>query len=108
MLGSGAEVQAVGGSGLSLQWGIVQSDDATALPVSFRVLDEGRPATGAEIVIRGVIASDGVELARGMTDSTGAVTLAVPLTEEVLVRGAVMVQARHQGKSATRKLRGKR
>jgi hypothetical protein len=34
--------------------------------------------------------------------------LQIPLTEEVMTRGAVMVQATHQGKSATRKFRVKR
>jgi hypothetical protein len=59
-------------------------------------------------VVRGVIASDGLELARGVADDAGKVELSIPLTEEVLARGAVMVQAMHQGKSATRKFRLKR
>ena len=76
--------------------------------MSFRVLDSGQAATGAEVVVRGVIASDGLELARGMADNAGAVELSIPLTEEVLTRGAVMVQATRQGKSVTRKFRVKR
>jgi hypothetical protein len=55
-----------------------------------------------------VIASDGLELARGTADATGAVALSIPLTEDVLNRGAVMVQATREGKSVTRKLRVKR
>jgi hypothetical protein len=105
---SGAEVQDVGGSGLSLQWAMLQAGDAAGLPISFRVSDRGQPATGAEVVVREVIASDGSELARGVVDQTGAVELLLPLTQEVLARGAVMVQAMHQGKSATRKMRLKR
>jgi hypothetical protein len=108
VLGGGNEVQDVGGSGLSLQWTTAAAGDAAALPVSFRVLDSGQAATGAEVVVRGVIASDGLELARGAADNAGGVELAIPLTEEVLARGAVMVQATHQGKSVTRKLRVKR
>jgi hypothetical protein len=104
---SGPEVQDVGGSGLSLQWSM-QVSDAAGLPISFRVLDSGQPATGAEVVVREVVSSDGQELARGTVDQTGVVELLVPLTEEVLARGAVMVQATQQGKSATRKLRLKR
>lgn len=106
-LGNGSEVQDVGGSGLSLGWTMAQVNGGS-VPVSFRVLDSGSPANGAELVVRGVIASDGLELARGVADDAGAVELAIPLTEEVLARGAVMVQATHQGKSATRKLRLKR
>jgi hypothetical protein len=109
VLGSGADVQDVGGSGLSLQWKLsVPANDAPALPVSFQVLDSGKPATGAEIVVRGVIASDGVELARGTADASGTAALSIALTEDVLNRGAVMVQARLNGKSVTRKLRLKR
>jgi hypothetical protein len=72
------------------------------------VLDSGQPANAAEIVVRGVIASDGVELTRGMADASGTVALSIALTEDVLNRGAVMVQATHNGKSVTRKLRVKR
>jgi hypothetical protein len=108
VLGGGTEVQDVGGSGLSLQWKPVHAGDAQILSVTFTVLDAGQPATGAEVVVRGVIASDGLELARGLADRTGAVELSIPLTAEVLARGAVMVQATRDGKSATRKFRWKR
>src|ERR1700704_2806766 len=56
VLSSGAEVQDIGGSGLSLQWKApAGAGDAADLPVNFQVLDSGEPATGAEIVVRGVI-----------------------------------------------------
>jgi hypothetical protein len=109
VLGSGADVQDVGGSGLSLQWKLaVPADDAPDLPISFQVLDSGKPASGAEIVVRGVIASDGVELARGVADASGTAALSIALTDDVLNRGAVMIQATLNGKSVTRKLRVKR
>jgi hypothetical protein len=108
-LGNGAEVQDVGGSGLSLQWKTVAAvDGAAELPVSFQVMDTGEAAAGANVVVRGVIASDGLELGRGVADAAGTVQLSIPLTEDVLSRGAVMVQATRQGKSVTRKLRVKR
>jgi hypothetical protein len=107
-LGNGTEVQDVGGSGLSLQWKAGAAGEGPDLPVSFQVLDLGQAATGAEVVVRGVIASDGLELARGVADGTGAVQLSIPLTEDVLSRGAVMVQATLQEKSVTRKFRVKR
>src|ERR1051326_8852632 len=73
VLGSGADVQDVGGSGLSLQWKLsVPANDAPVLPVTFQVLDSGKSASGAEIVVRGIVASDGLELARGTADDTGA------------------------------------
>jgi len=109
VLGNGADVQDVGGSGLSLQWKLaIPADDTPNLPVSFQVLDSGKPASGAEIVVRGVIASDGMELARGVADDSGTAALSIVLTEDVLNRGAVMVQATRNGKSVTRKLRVKR
>jgi hypothetical protein len=109
VLGNGSDVQDVGGSGLSLQWKApATAGDGTDLPVSFQVFDSGKPASGAEIVVRGLIASDGLELARGAADASGAVALSIALTEDVLNRGAVMVQATRDGKSVTRKLRVKR
>jgi hypothetical protein len=108
VLGSGTEVQDVGGTGLSLQWTAPAMGEAATLAVHFLVLDSGRAAMGAEVVVRGVIASDGLELARGTANSAGAIELTLPLTEEVLARGAVMVQATHNGKSATRKFRLKK
>jgi hypothetical protein len=108
VLGNGTDVQDVGGSGLSLQWTPVHAGDSSILSVIFRVDDSGQAAAGAEVVVRGVTASDGVELARGIVDQTGAIELSIPLTAEVLSRGAVMVQATLQEKSATRKFRWKR
>ena len=108
VLGNGTEVQDVGGSGLSLQWKAAAAAEGADFPVSFQVLDCSQAASGAEVVVHGVIASDGLELARGVTDASGSVQLSVPLTEDVLNRGAVMVQAMHEGKSATRKLRIKK
>jgi hypothetical protein len=107
VLGNGADVQDVGGSGLSLQWKTGTARDASDLSVSFQVLDSGKPANGAEIVVRGVIPSDGLELARGVADAAGAVGLSIATTEDVLSRGAVMVQATYEGKSVTRKFRVK-
>jgi uncharacterized protein YfaS (alpha-2-macroglobulin family) len=92
-----------------LQWKApAAAADASDLPVNFQVLDSGQPASGAEIVVRGVIASDGLELARGVADASGTVALSIALTEDVLNRGAVMVQATRNGKSVTRKFRVKR
>ena len=109
VLGSGADVQDVGGSGLSLQWKMsIPANNASDLLVNFQVLDSGKPASGAEIVVRGVVASDGVELARGVADASGTAALSIALTEDVVNRGAVMVQATRDGKSVTRKLRVKR
>jgi len=109
VLGSGSDVQDVGGSGLSLQWKTPAAAANTSdLRITFQVLESGKPANGAQIVVRGVIASDGAELERGIADASGTAALSIALTEDVLNRGAVMVQATLNGKSVTRKLRVKR
>src|SRR5438309_9413912 len=54
VLGSGADVQDVGGSGLSLQWKTpAAAGDAADLPVVFQVFDVVEPASGAGAVASG-------------------------------------------------------
>ena len=108
VLGSGSEVQDVGGSGLSLEWNRLEDKEDGSLAFAFLVSDSGKPAAGAKIVVRGVIPADGLDLAGGTVWDTGSVQISIPLSEAVIARGAVMVQATYQGKSVTRKLRIKR
>ena len=61
-----------------MQWKSGVAGEGSDLPVNFQVLDAGKAASGAEVVVRGIIASDGLELARGAADSTGAVQLSIP------------------------------
>src|SRR5438270_11791484 len=54
VLGSGSDVQDVGGSGLSLQWKTPAAAANTSdLRITFQVLESGKPANGAQIVVRG-------------------------------------------------------
>jgi hypothetical protein len=108
-LGSGAEVQDVGGSGLALKWATpAPAGDAAAFSVRFEVLDSGQAVSGAEIVVRPCSSGGGTELARAVSNAAGAAEVSIPLTEDVMRDSAVMVQASHAGKSATRKLRVKK
>src|SRR5882672_10798721 len=51
VVGSGTEVQDVGGAGLSLKWTpAVAEQGAASLILSFHVLDSGQAASGAEVV----------------------------------------------------------
>ena len=109
VLGTGAEIQDVGGTGLSLKWLDAGAEaNSSALSLQIQVLDSGQPASGADISISSCGPDGSAALCRAKTDAAGSVTIAVPLNEEVLREHAVMVRAAHGGKSATRKVRLKK
>jgi hypothetical protein len=56
------------------------------------------------VVVRSILLGT-PELARGSSDASGAVSLLIPLNEDVAHAAAVMVQATHGEKSVTRKVR---
>jgi len=106
VVGSGTEVQDVGGAGLSLKWTpAVAEQGAASLILSFHVLDSGQAASGAEVVVRSIVPSSSSELARAFSDASGSVALSIPLTEDVMRDAAVIAQATCGGKSVTRKVR---
>jgi hypothetical protein len=101
----GAEVQDVGGAGLVLKWAPMTPDmGAATSTLHFLVLDSGQTVSGAEVVVRSILL-DTPELARGSSDASGAVSLSIPVNEDVAHAAAVMVQATHGEKSVTRKVR---
>ncbi len=109
VLGTDAEIQDVGGTGLSLKWLDAGPDgNSSVVTLRIQVLDSGRPATGAEISIAPCVPDGSALLCRAKTDAGGSATMAVPLNEEVLREHAVMVRAVHGEKSATRKVRLKK
>jgi hypothetical protein len=102
MLVSPSEVPDVGGSGLAIKW-TNAADHArdNQIVLKLQVLDSGAPVMGANVSVR-PYPPDGRGLAQSSSDSSGAVALVVPV---IGVNFAVIAQARHGGKSATRKLR---
>lgn len=109
VLGTGAEIQDVGGTGLSLKWLDAGPDaNSSALTLEIQVLDSGRPASGADISISPCGPADSPSLCRAKTDQAGSIKIAVPLNDDVLREHAVIVHAVHGGKSATRKVRLKK
>jgi hypothetical protein len=95
------------GGGLAINW-INPRDQSSGggLKMQLRVLDAGKPAGGAEILLLANPPASSEPVGRGRTDSTGAAELHVNVA--ALVEPAVIAQASRQGKSATRKFRFKK
>jgi hypothetical protein len=104
----GSEIQDVGGAGLSLTWTPTTPElSGSSSTLQFQVLDSGQAVFGAEVTVRSILPGT-PELARGSSSASGAVSLSIPLTEDVAHAAAVMVQATHGEKSVTRKMRFKK
>jgi hypothetical protein len=103
MLVSPAEVPDVGGSGLAIKW-TNAADQArdNEIVLKLQVLDSGAPVVGANVSVRPYAAGDSRVLGQSSSDSSGAVALVIPVTG---ADSAVLAQAMHGAKSATRKLR---
>lgn len=105
-LGTAGEVQDIGGSGLSLKW--IKTDSLGAqdhITLHFQVTDAGKAISGAQLVSRIGNDPNAPVIARAATDSAGHVEMPIPITGELRREQAIMVQATHAGKSATRKFR---
>jgi hypothetical protein len=109
VVGRGADVQDVGGTGLVLKWAPITPElGAASSTLHFLVLDSGQTVSGAEVVVRPTSPSGTPILVRGSSSVSGAVSLAIPLTEDVMRDAAVIAQATHGEKSVTRKIRFKK
>lgn len=108
VLGSQAEIQDVGGSGLSMKWTATLQNDGSSILLQFQVLDSGQPASGAEVSLRLLSPADARVIASSTADAEGAAMVILELDAEILNDSAVMAQATCNGKSATRKVRFKK
>lgn len=108
VLGAQAEIQDVGGSGLSLKWTTAPQEDGSSILLQFQVLDSGQPAGGAEVSVRPLSPANAQSIASATTDPGGNATVTLQLTAEIWNDSAVMAQATCSGKSATRKVRFKK
>ncbi|HKD13324.1 MAG TPA: hypothetical protein VKE71_02160 [Candidatus Angelobacter sp.] len=107
-LGVAGDVQDIGGSGLSLNWVKAEPIGGEAtITLHFQVSDGGRGVAGAEVVSRVGIGADAPVAARGITDNSGNVKMRIAITDELRREAAILVQATHGRKSATRKFRFK-
>lgn len=108
VLGSQAEIQDVGGSGLSMKWTATLQKPGSSILLQFQVLDSGQPASGAEVSLRLLSPADARVIASSTADAEGAAMVILELDAEILNDSAVMAQATCNGKSATRKVRFKK
>jgi len=107
-LGNASEVQDIGGSGLSLNWIKAEPIGKEAsITLQFQVSDAGRGVAGAEVIARAGSSADAPVAARGITDNSGNVAVRIAITDELRRESAIIVQATHERKSATRKFRFK-
>jgi hypothetical protein len=105
-LGTAGEVQDIGGSGLSLKW--IKTDPIGSqnhISMHFQVSDAGSPVAGAVVVARIGSDPDAAVIARSSSDKSGNVDMQIGIADNLRREGAIIVQATHAGKSATRKFR---
>lgn len=108
ILGSAGDIQDVGG-GLSIKCvSIDPGDPESNVTLHLQVTDQGQAIAGAKIVSRAENSSESQIVAQAMTDAEGTAILEIPLNEETRRDSAVLVQATHGSKSATRKFRFKK
>jgi len=100
------EIQDVDGRGLSLKW--TNPDvvlEGRTVTLKFTVSDAGKLVAGATVRSRPFLPDEADLATQGNTDGAGALALEVTLDEHALQEGAVIIQATHADKSATRKFR---
>ena len=109
ILGSAGDIQDVGGTGLSIKCvSIDPGNHESSIIMHLQVTDQGQAVSGAQIVSRAGDSSQSQVIAQATTDAGGSATMQIPLNEETRRESAVLVQATHGGKSATRKFRFKK
>ena len=105
-IGHNLEIQDTSGQGLAIRW--VNSDAAytdSAVVLKFVVTDAGAAVEGAQLTSRLALSSDAPVCSQASTDASGAAEMKLALDAAALHEAAVLVQAQHGEKSATRKFR---
>lgn len=103
------EIQDVNGKGLSLKWTNPEVVlEGKTVKMRFAVTDNGSAVPGAVVRSRPFLPQEADLATHGATDGNGALELVVMLDEHALQEGAVIIQATHGDKSATRKFRLKK
>jgi hypothetical protein len=101
--GKGEEAAA---SSLKLEWlnvGSVRTEGSVLLRL--RVTDGGSAVEGVQLTSRFAPEEGPPIYAQAVTDASGQAEIRIPIEEAALTRSAVLVQASHGGRSATRKFR---
>ncbi len=103
------EIQDYDGSGLVLRWTNAQSVfTENTVVLRFQVTDGGAPVEGAKLTARFAVSNQAPIYSQAVTDAGGVAETKLPLGESALPEAVVLVQAAHDGKSATRKFRLRR
>jgi len=104
LIGEGKDETAA--SVLKLEWlnvGSVRNENSVLLRL--RVTDGGAAVEGVQLTSRFAPEEGAPIYAEAVTDATGQAEIRIPIQEEALTHSAVLVQASHGGRSATRKFR---
>jgi hypothetical protein len=106
LVGHNMEIQDTNGQGLAIRW--VNSDAVvadSAVVMKFVVTDSGAAVEGAQLASRLALSSDAPVHAQTSTDSTGTAEMKLVVDGAATQETAILVQAQHGEKSATRKFR---
>ena len=106
VVGHDLEVQDTNGQGLAIRW--INADSVYAditMVMKFVVTDGGAAVEGAKLTSRFALSNDAPIYSQAATDSSGAAEMQLVLDESALREAAILVQAQHGVKSATRKFR---
>lgn len=103
------DIQDYDGTGLVLRWTNAQSVyTENTVVLRFQVTDRGAPVEGARLITRFAVSSQAPIYSQAATDAAGVAETKILLEESSLPEAVVLVQAAHDGKSATRKFRLRR
>ena len=105
-VGHNLEIQDTNGQGLAIRWvnpDAVFADSAAVM--KFAVTDHGAAVEGAQLTSRLAPSSDAPVYSQTSTDAGGAAEMKVVVDNPALQETAILVQAQHGEKSATRKFR---
>lgn len=106
IVGHNLEIQDTNGQGLAIRW--VNADSAyvdSTVVMKFVVTDAGAGVEGARLTSRLALSNDAPICSQTSTDSAGAAEMTLALDQAAPQEAAVLVQAQHGDKSATRKFR---
>jgi hypothetical protein len=105
-VGHNLEIQDTNGLGLAIRWANSDAVFAdSAVVMKFVVTDNGAAVEGAQLASRLALSSDAPVHAQTATDSSGTAEMKLVVDGTATHETAILVQAQHGEKSATRKFR---
>lgn len=106
LFSSEPEVEDAGGHGLGLSWTNADAIYADSnVVMRFHVTDGGAGVEGAKLISRLSLSAQDPIYAQAVTDAQGTAEMKLVLDEAQLHEAAILVQASHGDKTATRKFR---